>query len=203
MLLALSSLVVDAKKHWGLCPGVDSNIKNKEFNVSKMMGIWYEYLVTPDFKTGHSYDCASWLMLQDNKNDTQFSIIYNRLNSQTNGTEIKAFEMDCEPTQYYTNTAVCYYHLDQPKNYLESFTTHRVRSFKIIYTDYFSYMIVSTCQSYGLYYHQDYLVLTRDKQPSKFHRRQIRDKLLEYGVTNKDLDKGEVFQCWGEDMWFV
>ena len=70
MVLALSSLVVDAKKHWGLCPGVDSNIKNKEFNVSKMMGIWYEYLVTPDFKAGHSYDCASWLMLQDNKNDT-------------------------------------------------------------------------------------------------------------------------------------
>ena len=78
-----------------------------------------------------------------------------------------------------------------------------MRSFKIIYTDYFSYMIVSTCQSYGLYYHQDYLVLTRDKQPSKFHRRQIRDKLLEYGITNKDMDKGEVFQCWGEDMWFV
>ena len=61
--------------------------------------------------------------------------------------------MDCEPTQYYTNTAVCYYHLETPKNYLEAFTSHRVRSFKIIYTDYFSYMIVSTCQSYGLFYH--------------------------------------------------
>jgi hypothetical protein len=70
MLMAISLSVADAKKHWGLCPAVDSNIKNKEFNVSKMMGIWYEYLVTPDFKGGNSYDCASWLMLQDNKNDT-------------------------------------------------------------------------------------------------------------------------------------
>jgi hypothetical protein len=43
---------VEAKKHWGLCPPVDSNIKNKQFDVSKMMGIWYEYLVTPDFKNG-------------------------------------------------------------------------------------------------------------------------------------------------------
>lgn len=70
MLMVISLSQVDAKKHWGLCPAVDSNIKNKEFNVSKMMGIWYEYLVTPDFKGGNSYDCASWLMLQDNKNDT-------------------------------------------------------------------------------------------------------------------------------------
>ena len=70
MLMAISLSVADAKKRWGLCPAVDSNIKNKEFNVSKMMGIWYEYLVTPDFKGGNSYDCASWLMLQDNKNDT-------------------------------------------------------------------------------------------------------------------------------------
>ena len=45
------------------------------------MGIWYEYLVTPDFKEGHVYDCASWLMLQDNKKDANFTVIYNRLNN--------------------------------------------------------------------------------------------------------------------------
>jgi hypothetical protein len=62
-------------------------------------------------------------------------------------------------------------------------------------------MIVSTCQSYGLYYYQDYIVLTRDKSPSKYHRKQMREKLLEYGVTSADFDKGNVFQCWGEDVW--
>ena len=61
--LAFLSSVSYGKKMWGLCPGVDSNIKNKEYNVTKMMGIWYEYLVTNDYKEGHEYDCASWLML--------------------------------------------------------------------------------------------------------------------------------------------
>ena len=111
--------------------------------------------------------------------------------------------MDCSATQLSTNTAVCYFHLNTPKNLLEAYTSERVRSFKIIHTDYFSYMIVSTCQSYGLYYYQDYIVLTRDKQPSKFHRKQMRAKLIEYGLTGKDFDKGNVYQCWGEDMWFV
>ena len=53
--------------------------------------------------------------------------------------------MDCEPTQYYTNTAVCYFQMNQPKNYLENYTTQKAKSFKIIYTDYFAYMIVSIC----------------------------------------------------------
>ena len=113
--LALASCLLtlsEAKKLWGLCPQVDSNIKNKEFEVSKMMGIWYEYLITPDMKEGQTYDCASWLMLQENKTDSHFTVIYNRVNSATNDTKIRAFEMDCEPTQHYTNTAVCYYHMD-------------------------------------------------------------------------------------------
>jgi hypothetical protein len=86
---------------------------------------------------------------------------------------------------------------------LEAYTSHRVRSFKIIYTDYFSYMIVSVCQSYGLFYNQDYLVLTRDKTPSIYHRKQLRDKLAEYGLGPKDLEKGMIHECWGEDMWGV
>lgn len=199
--LAATLLSTLAKHHYGLCPPVDSNVKQKQFNVTKSMGIWYEYLVTPDLKEGHVYDCESWLMLQDNKTDTAFTVILNRQNQATNDTQIKAFIMDCEPTQYYTNTAVCYYQLDQPKNYLENFTSHRQRSFRIIYTDYYGYMIVSVCQSYGLFYYQDYLVLVRDKQPSLYHRKQMREKLLEIGLTNKDFDKGQSYECWGEDYF--
>lgn len=70
ILMALMSIMVDTKRQLGLCPQVESNIKNKEFKVSKMMGIWYEYLITPELKEGQNYDCASWLMLQENKNDT-------------------------------------------------------------------------------------------------------------------------------------
>lgn len=203
LLLTMTPYLAVAKKEWGLCPSVDSNIKNKEYNVTKMMGIWYEYLVTPELKEGHVYDCASWLMLQDNKNDSVFTVIHNKLNSNTNDTTIKVFPMDCEPTQFYTNTAVCYYQPEAPKNYLEHYTSHRVKSFRIIYTDYYAYMIASVCQSYGLFYYQDYIVLTRDKQPSKYHRKQMREKLLEYGLTGKNFDKGNVFECWGEDLWMI
>jgi len=63
LLIALFSTLTMGKRYFGLCPQVDSNIKNKEFNVSKMMGIWYEYLITSDLKLGQDYDCASWLML--------------------------------------------------------------------------------------------------------------------------------------------
>lgn len=201
--LALLSQVSLAKRHWGLCPSVDSNIKNKEYNVTKMMGIWYEYLVTNDYKEGQDYDCASWLMLQENKTDVEFTVINNRLNSATNDTKISHFMMDCSPTQHYTNTAVCYFQPYAPANYLEHFTSHKSRSFRIIYTDYYSHMIASVCQSYGLFYHQDYIVLTRDKHPSKFHRKMMMEKLKEYNLTGKDFDKGNVGECWGEDMWNV
>lgn len=50
LAMALFMSFASGKRYMGLCPQVDSNIKNKEFNVSKMMGIWYEYLITPDLK---------------------------------------------------------------------------------------------------------------------------------------------------------
>lgn len=84
-------------------------------------------------------------MMQESDTDPRFVVIYNRFDPKTNDSNIKTFEMNCEPTQYITNTAVCYYQVETPKNVLESYTTHRVRSFRIIYTDYYSYMIVRVC----------------------------------------------------------
>lgn len=46
-------------------------------------------------------------------------------------------------------------------------------------------------------------MLTRSKEPSIYLRRQMREKLLEYGLTGADFDKGNVFQCWGEDFWMI
>ena len=186
---------------YGLCPAVLSNIPDPQLNVTNMMGIWFEYLVTPGLKENITYTCASWLMMQDNKNDSRFVTIYNRFDLATNNSNLKSFEMNCEPTQEVTNTAVCYYHLDAPRNYWESYTSHRVRSLRIIYTDYFGFLIARVCQSYGLYYYVDYIVLTRDKTPSLYHRRQIKQKLAEYGLGPNDFDKGESKKCWGEDFW--
>jgi hypothetical protein len=52
LLLLVFITASEAKYLWGLCTSIDSNIKNKEYNVTKMMGIWYEYLVTNDYKEG-------------------------------------------------------------------------------------------------------------------------------------------------------
>jgi hypothetical protein len=74
-----------------------------------MMGIWYEYLVTPSLKGNNSYNCASWLMLQDKKNDTNFLVINNLLGKETNFSRVRTFNMDCEIATYPSNTKVCYY----------------------------------------------------------------------------------------------
>jgi hypothetical protein len=100
--------------------------------------------------------------------------------------------MDCSPTQYYTNTAVCYYKPYAAKNYLENYTTKKTRSFRIIYTDYFSVLIASICQSFGLFHYQDYIVLTRDKNPSIYHRKMMKDILAKYQLTGDNFDKGNI-----------
>ena len=76
-LLTLLGLFMNAQaeKQWGLCTGVESKIPEKMLNVSSMMGLWYEYLITPQLKNNKTYDCGSWLMMQDNKNDTKFMTI--------------------------------------------------------------------------------------------------------------------------------
>jgi hypothetical protein len=50
-------------KHWGLCYDVETNHKYGTFNVTKMSGIWYEYLLTPGIREGLDYDCGSWLLI--------------------------------------------------------------------------------------------------------------------------------------------
>ena len=100
-------------------------------------------------------------MNQENKNDSK----------------VRTFVMDCDMTGYPSNTQVCYYQEEQAKNLLEQYTSHRVKSFRIVYTDYYSVLIAKVCQSYGVFYYQDYVVLTREKTPSIYHRRIIKEKL--------------------------
>jgi hypothetical protein len=109
------------------------------------MGIWYEFMGTEDVKEGNTYDCASWLMMQDKPTDTTFGVIFTTQDLKTNDTDVKMFDMDCSPTQYKTNTAVCYFNKDKPANLLQAYTTHKLKDFYIIATDYYAYMIVKIC----------------------------------------------------------
>lgn len=65
------------------------------------MGIWYEYLTTPefntDFKYGNTYDCASWFMLNEEEGDTHFGVLYNEQVIGVEDTHVREFPMDCTP----------------------------------------------------------------------------------------------------------
>ena len=68
MLVLLSSMLLEqasAKKEWGICPDVESNVFPPNINTTHFSGLWYEYLVTPSLKEGKDYDCASWLWLKN------------------------------------------------------------------------------------------------------------------------------------------
>ena len=79
------------------------------------------------------------------------------------------------------------------------------RKTSIVATDLFSYAVLSVCQDLGLFHYQDYLVLTREKQPSLFARKQILEALKgKIGYTNEQVQamtKGKVNECWGDDMF--
>ena len=68
-----------------------------------------------------------------------------------------------------------------------------------------SHLVASMCYEYGLFHYIDYLVLTREKEPGMFIRgkalKALNDKV---GMTDEQvqsLQKGLVFECWGEDRF--
>lgn len=86
LTLSLLAFTSSAKLEWGLCNQTPTTHEQGTLNITKLMGIWYEYLGTEDSKEGSTYDCASWLMMQTLHNDTTFSIIWNSLDLKTNDT---------------------------------------------------------------------------------------------------------------------
>ena len=47
------------------------------------------------------------------------------------------------------------------------------QKFQILNTDFFSYMVLSVCQDYGVAHSQEILVMTRNKEPSTFTKQVI------------------------------
>lgn len=203
IIVAFIASCCQAKLEWGLCNSTPTTHEQGSLNVTKLMGIWYEFLGTEDLKAENNYDCASWLMMQDKVDDPIFSVIFTSQDLSTNDTSVKMFDMDCSPTQFKTNTAVCYFSKEQPKNLLQAYTTHKLKDFYIIATDYYSFLVAKVCQNFGLYHYSDYVVLTRDKDPSKYHRRKIREVLKPYDLNKDNLYKGKLVECWGEDFFMA
>ena len=66
-------------------------------------------------------------------------------------------------------------------------------------------MVLSVCKEWGLVHGQEYLVLTREKQPSMWSRKLILDSLRkDVKMTDKQIQsmtKGKIHECWGDDMY--
>ena len=68
-------IFTQAKFDYGLCPSAPTSHPNGLLNVTKLSGIWFEYLGTEGIKEDFIYDCASWLMMYDQPNDTVLSVV--------------------------------------------------------------------------------------------------------------------------------
>ena len=88
---------------------------------------------------------------------------------------------------------------------IHKMTINKPRTFQMIQTDMHSYMVASACYEYGLMHYIDYLVLTREKQPSLYSRKQalkgLSDKVKMTDEQIQSMTKGNVFGCWGEDKY--
>ena len=69
----------------------------------------------------------------------------------------------------------------------------------------FSYLVGSVCTTYGLAHYIDYLVLSREKEPSLYTRNEMLsglNKNLKMSDSEvQSLTKGTLFECWGEDKF--
>lgn len=82
---------------------------------------------------------------------------------------------------------------------------------QIFDTDYHTYAVGLYCEDRenpetGEPEHtEDYLVLTREKQPSLYMRKRARDALIADGVSEERINKmhkGKIFECWGKDYHY-
>lgn len=76
-------------------------------------------------------------------------------------------------------------------------------SVEIVDTDTFSYAVLQFCNSYGVAHQQDFVVLTRLKEPAMFTKQQILKTLRQMGLADEDItgmSKSLAVECWGEDM---
>ena len=66
-------------------------------------------------------------------------------------------------------------------------------------------MEAAVCVDFGLWHYIDFLVLTREKEPSTYTRKQILKTLNDQvGMSDSDvkaMTQGKLSECWGEDKY--
>lgn len=72
-----------------------------------------------------------------------------------------------------------------------------------MHTNYYSYAVGQTCQYFPSNNSHElaYFTWVREKQPSMYMRREMRNYLLSVGADISTFDKGPLVDCWGKDIY--
>ena len=160
----------------GPCPTYEPSISHERLNHTAMGGLWYEYAYTSDYRQDAQYECASWNLLVHTPNsthkDTRFDLLHHSMNKTADKTNFAKFELNCgeEGTK---SSLDCSLKTQNAPTKIHEMTVARPRNFQIVGTDMYSYLISSVCTTYGLAHYIDYLVLSREKEPSLYTRREM------------------------------
>ena len=174
---------------------------DQEFAAKNLTGLWFEYVWSPNFQDSLDYGCSMWTLLTDTSDED--IVVFNHMHFPENKEDSEEEKKTGSFKQFKVN-------FDGPNM---SYTRHetreasavQARSMHIAATDYGSFMIAASCRDEHLPEGQDavmdWVVLTRDKQPSRFMRQKMRALALEAGAPVDSLTKGPLVACWGEDMF--
>ena len=149
----------------GSCPKYESSLPAERANHTKMGGLWYEYLYTNEWRERHqTYDCASWNLLAHSDYGS-FDLLHHNLNLTSNETNFNRHHLQCGKP-FTEESQTCSLKIHFAPTIVHKMTMMKNRDFQVIDTDLFSYMVASACYEFKLMHWVDYVVLTREKQPS-------------------------------------
>ena len=167
-LSTILSVTSASSMSMGSCPKYESNMAPERFNHTKFGGLWYEYMYNNDYRQKNQYECASWNLLA-HKDSSHYDLLANSRNNTSDITVYNRYHLWCgaEGTQ---EAQTCEFKTQEPASIVHKMTIQKPREFQIIATDMFSYAVASACYEYKLAHSIDYVVLTREKQPSMWAR---------------------------------
>ena len=184
----------------GECPSYTLNRDPLTFNQSQISGLWYEYLSTPSYSQG-AYDCATWNLLGSVNETTQhasFDVVHLAKKQDVDKSDFGMNRLDCGKNGTADSVKCTLLQRKQVDSKIEEDTS----TFQIVATDKFSYLVGSIYKDCG---DLDYIVMTREKSPSKYARTKILDALkTQIGMKKEDISglfKYQPHACWGDDMY--
>jgi hypothetical protein len=172
----------------GPCPHYPSH---DNFNVTKMRGLWYDYANEHGNYVVDTAECSSHIYMSAT-NETQghkdLSVLTSIRDPTHNKTYTSNRELHCDSESSNPCT------LDK-QGHRFSF------NWNVMATDHFGYAIIQECKSFFWLFHQSsFVIITRDKVPSRYLRHKIATKLQDLGkVYNVDFNYPELEKVLGED----